>query len=162
MEVIKPPTQHNPFDIQQPIIFLAGSIEQGQAEQWQDKVIARLKDERYQVVILSPRRDDWDAGWEQSIKNEQFVEQVQWELSGLASASMVWMYFDPNTKSPVSLLELGYLAHSNRLVVCCPDGYWRKGNVDIFCRALKIPQVDTIDGFFDYISHETVLKRCRL
>ena len=56
-------------------IFLAGSIEMGIAESWQEKVVQELKNEP--VIILNPRRDDWDSSWEQKIDNLQFREQVE-------------------------------------------------------------------------------------
>ncbi len=39
-------------------IFLAGSIELGQAEHWQKRVIDALSDKP--IRFLNPRRDDWD------------------------------------------------------------------------------------------------------
>ena len=55
------------------------------------------------------------------------------------------MYFDPNTKSPVSLLELGLYAHTGKLRVCCPDGFWRKGNVDVICARFGIKTLSVED-----------------
>jgi hypothetical protein len=43
------------------------------------------------------------------------------------------MYFSPETQSPISLLELGRYAGRKEMIVCCPKGFWRKGNVDILC-----------------------------
>jgi len=37
-------------------VFLAGSIEMGKAENWQEKIERELKDT--DLVILNPRRDD--------------------------------------------------------------------------------------------------------
>lgn len=125
-------------------IFLAGSIEMGTAENWQDRLVRELADEKH-LVIYNPRRDDWDSTWEQTIDNEQFNEQVTWELNFLEKATIVPIYFSPGTKSPITLLELGLFADSGRLVVCCPDGFWRKGNVDIVCRNYNIEQVDTLE-----------------
>ena len=51
------------------------------------------------------------------------------------------MYFDPKTKSPISLLELGLFSRSDKLMVICPDGFWRKGNVDIVCEKYNIKNV---------------------
>jgi len=124
-------------------IFLAGSIEMGKAENWQDKVKRLLKDE--DVLILNPRRDEWDTTWVQSIDNYKFREQVVWELDAMDKADKILMYFDPATKSPISLLELGLFADSERLVVVCPEGFWRKGNVDIVCSRYEIKQAKTIE-----------------
>jgi len=130
-------------------IFLAGSIEMGVAEKWQEKVIAALSDKP--IRFLNPRREDWDSSWKQDIHNDNFVEQVVWELSSLELAQIVIMYFDPNTKSPISLLELGLHAKEQKLVVLCPEGFWRKGNVDVVCEYYGINQVDTFDELIEFI-----------
>jgi hypothetical protein len=51
------------------------------------------------------------------------------------------MYFVPSTKSPITLLELGLLARSNKLVVCCPEEFWRRGNVEVVCARYGVPLV---------------------
>jgi Nucleoside 2-deoxyribosyltransferase like len=130
-------------------IFLAGSIEMGVAELWQEKIVQQLSD--LEVQFLNPRRNDWDSTWEQKIENENFKQQVLWELSSLENSDIIIMYFDPNTKSPISLLELGLFAKSNRLVVLCPDGFWRKGNVDIVCDLFGIKQVNDFTELIQYI-----------
>lgn len=130
-------------------IFLAGSIELGLAEKWQEKVIAALSDKP--IRFLNPRRTDWDSSWSQDIDNDKFVEQVVWELTSLEMAQIVIMYFDPNTKSPISLLELGLHAKEQKLVVLCPEGFWRKGNVDVVCEYYGINQVDTFDELIEFI-----------
>lgn len=124
-------------------IFLAGSIEMGTAFNWQTKVSNSLADQN--IMILNPRRDDWDSSWTQSIENDQFRTQVEWELAALERARIIVMYFDPNTKSPISLLELGLYASSGKLVVCCPEGFWRKGNVDIVCKKFNIKQASSLE-----------------
>ena len=125
-------------------IFLAGSIEMGKAENWQDQIIKELKDIRG-LIIYNPRRDDWDSSWEQSIDNPQFYEQVIWELDNMQNVDWIPIYFSPETKSPITLLELGLFVFSKKLIVCCPEGFWRKGNVDIVCRRFGIEQVATFD-----------------
>lgn len=124
-------------------IFLAGSIEQDVAERWQDQIIEKLKDSP--ITILNPRRASWDSNWEQSIENQQFKAQVTWELDALEMADTILLYFDPKTKSPISLLELSLFAKSGKMMVCCPDGFWRKGNVDIVCERYGIPQFDSLE-----------------
>jgi hypothetical protein len=130
-------------------IFLGGSIEMGKAIDWQRELIERLKDEM--ITFLNPRRSDWDSSWTQEITNPQFKEQVEWELNGLDMADIIVMVFDPNTKSPISLLELGLHASSEKMVVICPEGFWRKGNVDIVCEKHNIKQVLNIDELVEYI-----------
>lgn len=145
MRVIKAPEQYYP-DGKIPSVFLAGSIDMGNAVFWQDKVVEALED--YDVEIFNPRRDDWDSTWEQNINNPKFNEQVTWELDHLGTCDIIAYYFDPNGQAPITLMELGLLAWSepSAVVVCCPDGFWRKGNVDIICQRSNITQVENLDN----------------
>ncbi|AXT56040.1 nucleoside 2-deoxyribosyltransferase domain-containing protein [Aquimarina sp. MMG015] len=130
-------------------VFLAGSIEVGVAERWQDIVINELLE--YDVTLLNPRRASWDASWKQTIDNPVFKEQVDWELEALEKAEMIIMYFDKNTKSPITLLELGLFARSGKLIVCCPDEFWRKGNVAIVCERYEVKQVDSLEELINEV-----------
>jgi len=118
-------------------LFLAGSIEMGTATDWQTELVHAL--DGRDVTILNPRRDEWDASWRQSIEEPKFREQVEWELDGLERADLVAMWFHPDTISPITLLELGLVARGDRLVVGCPDGFWRKGNIEVVCSRFGIP-----------------------
>lgn len=135
-----------------PSVFLAGSIEMGKAENWQTKVTNALAE--FDVRILNPRRDDWDSSWEQKKDNAKFREQVEWELDALEYADFIVMYFDPATMSPISMLELGLFAETGKLLVCCPEGFWRKGNVDIVCERLGIEQFDTLEEIIERLEDE--------
>jgi hypothetical protein len=128
-------------------IFLAGSIEMGKAEDWQTKVTKLLAEKFSNIYMVNPRRDDWDSSWEQKIENPQFNEQVTWELSNIENSSIVMYYFDKKTQSPITLAELGLAAGKfpEKAIVICPEGYFRKGNVDIICDRYGIEQVETID-----------------
>jgi hypothetical protein len=140
MVEIKPP---NSGEIQGSTVFLAGSIEMGVAEDWQTKVANRF--EKHQVTLYNPRRDEWDSSWKQEQKESKFNEQVNWEMNNLEDCDIIFMYFDPGTKSPISLLELGLHADSGKMIVVCPDGFWRKGNVDIVCTRFNIPLFNSLD-----------------
>ena len=132
-------------------LFLAGSIENGTAEQWQERVIELLIDKNYN--ILNPRRDDWDSNLEQNIENGQFREQVEWELNYLKRADFVLFYFSPETKAPITLLELGLMAgqYPRKCIVVCPEGFYRKGNVDIVCKTYGIRQVASLEDAVELI-----------
>lgn len=137
--VIKPPAPIEGLDAADSV-FLAGSIEMGKAEKWQDLVEHELSYDG--LIILNPRRDDWDASWEQSAGNPEFLGQVEWELEGQHRADIIAMYFSPGTKSPITLLELGLFARSGKLIVCCPPGFWRRSNVEIVCSRYDVKMVD--------------------
>lgn len=149
-------------------IFLAGSIEQDTAAAWQKQVVKKFS--AYpNVVLYNPRRDEWDASWETKADSENFRQQVEWELYHLERADLTIMYFDPSTKSPISLLELGLFgrqqfgyydkdgASVSRIQVVCPEPFWRKGNVDIVCQRYGINQHETLTDAINSIK-----KRFRL
>lgn len=147
---VKAPATYNDY-LNKPSVFLAGSIEMGVAEDWQAKVSAALAP--LDVLVLNPRRSNWDSSWAQTIDNPPFREQVEWELDALDAADVVLMYFDPATKSPITLLELGIHAAANpdKMIVCCPEGFWRKGNVDIVCARYGVAQASDLDTLLDVL-----------
>jgi hypothetical protein len=148
MSTFKPPKNITFRNRNKKSVFLAGSIEMGNAENWQETLSISLINSGW--VVFNPRRDDWDNSLTQEFETPQFYQQVTWELNALEQADLIVMYFDPNTKSPISLLELGLYARSGKLVVVCPEGFWRKGNVDIVCNYYNIPQFQSI---LDLINH---------
>ncbi|PNU06410.1 nucleoside 2-deoxyribosyltransferase domain-containing protein [Novosphingobium guangzhouense] len=124
-------------------VFLGGSIEMGVARDWQADLIAALANEP--AILLNPRRPDWNPAWKPVAEEPQFRRQVEWELSALDSADVIVMYLAPGTQSPISLLELGLHGRSGKVVLLCPDGFWRKGNVDITAERYGITRVATFD-----------------
>ena len=146
-------------------IFLAGSIEQNVATQWQQRVVRMFKGYR-NVVLFNPRRAAWDSSWKNVASNPMFREQVEWELDSLTVTDVILMYFDPATKSPISLFETGLFANDgetlrvdgkmqrvSKLHVVCPPGFWRKGNVDIVCEHYGIRQYPNIKQAVDAIKN---------
>lgn len=140
-----------------PRLFLAGSIEMGKATEWQNEAIRLLRLESSNrgritgrdISVFNPRRPDWDSTWEQKYENPPFFQQVTWELDAIHWATDVLFYFEEGTQAPITLLELGEVPKDKRIYVVCPDGYWRKGNVDIYCERYKIPVYHTLHTALD-------------
>jgi Nucleoside 2-deoxyribosyltransferase like len=139
---VRPPNSFSQYRHVRNILFAGGSIEMDKAKPWQRRVVSFFRD-RDDMLILNPRRDEWNASWKQTKTNKNFRQQVEWELEGLETANTILMYFDPATKSPITLLEVGLFRGSNMHVVC-PSGFWRKGNVDIVCERYGIPQYSSL------------------
>ncbi len=143
---VKAPHKIPPKDASIPgqkYLFLAGSIESDTAAHWQDGVVEMLSNTDW--IILNPRREHWDNSVEQNKDDPRFSEQVTWELNAQEIADKILMYFDPSTKSPISLLELGLFESTHKMIVVCPEGFWRKGNVDIVCERYGVTQAGTIE-----------------
>lgn len=118
-------------------IFLAGTIDMGNSVDWQTEFTKGLELTGYDLTVLNPRRPEWDSSWAQDINNESFRGQVEWELDHIDEADFVVMNFLPDSQSPITLMELGYIAGKEdswtEALVCCPPGFWRRGNVQIIC-----------------------------
>jgi len=147
MIVYTAPEEYSFLDIKDKVkIFLAGSITG--ASPWQEFIIDELvkqklievggAPEKEDLVIFNPLRKVWDDSWDQSINNPEFNTQVNWELDSLEKSNIIIMYLDPNTYSPISLMELGLFIGKKAMIICCPDGFWRKGNVDILAKRNNI------------------------
>ena len=145
MTVIKPPHSLSLNSKRGVVsIFLAGSIEMGTAEDWQSKVEKHFENNpMYQ--IFNPRRDSWDSDQAKEFENPQFFQQVSWELNALDKADVIIMNFSTETKSPISLLELGLYARSGKISVVCPKEFWRSGNVEFICERFGIPLFRSLD-----------------
>lgn len=137
-------------------IFLAGAIDMGEAKDWQLETKEYLEknidpDLPIAVVLLNPRRDDWDSSWEQRKENKDFNEQVNWELDSLDGCDHVFLVFTEEAKAPISLLELGSFKDKSISVVC-PEEFYRFGNVDIFCDKYGINHFENFeDGLKDLV-----------
>jgi len=148
--IVKPP-QVFTDTLNRKKIFLAGSIDLGKAEDWQSKIIEAVKE--FDLVIFNPRRDDWDESWVQSMDNPEFVEQVEWELEHLEASNKIVLVLTKDSLAPISLLEFGLFAKSGKMVVYCPNGFWRKGNVDIVCKRYGVPQVEKFEELITLIKY---------
>ncbi|RMZ66302.1 nucleoside 2-deoxyribosyltransferase domain-containing [Pyrenophora seminiperda CCB06] len=120
-------------------VFTAGSIEMGNAAQWQKHMTALLS--HLPITVCNPRRGHWNPDITLLARDEDFRTQVEWELAALEQVDVICFFFDVMTKSPVSLLELGLWSGSGKVVVCCGEEYWKGGNVELTCHRYDIPFV---------------------
>jgi len=130
-------------------IFLGGSREMEKAIDWQEHARQRLMASE-NVLILNPRRPDWDAGGVQDpTPGTQFHEQVSWELDNQELADCIIYNFIPDTISPITLLELGLFQHFGNVRICCPKTYHRYGNVKIVADRYGILFYEDLDDLLD-------------
>lgn len=139
-------------DTDKKILFLAGSVDSGETINWRTQIEQQLM--HRDIVILNPHRRDWDATWKESISDPQFKQQVEWELEALERADQVLMYFAPESKSPITLLELGLMADKNKLVIVCPEGYWKKGNVEVVAERYGISVSEYLNTTIQDLGYE--------
>jgi hypothetical protein len=134
-------------------VFLAGSIEQGKAVDWQADAARSLQINGFNV--FNPRRNDWDSSWKQEFVDPQMNQQIGWEDNALNLADYIIFYLQPGTQSPISLFEFGKFLHSGKVLMVCPKGFWRKANVDFECAKYNVPQFDTVDEAIIYLTNKS-------
>jgi hypothetical protein len=146
-------------------IFLAGSIEMGKARRWQEEIFQTVKDMKTlsnrDVSLFNPYRPDWDTTIANTTKDLRFKSQVQWEWTRLIQSDLVVFNFEKDTKSPISLLELGAMAtYGKQMIVCCPKDFWKYGNVEFIVQYY----CNNIVMVHDFYSLITILKEriCKL
>ena len=134
-------------------IFLAGTIDMGVSEDWQHKLIERFKEfaeenksikKDSSIILYNPRRNE---GWGDD--KEEMEYQVNWELDHLEKSNIIIMNLLPDSKSPISLMELGLFARSRKLFVICPPEFYRYDNVRIVAERYNISLYNDIDEFFN-------------
>lgn len=119
-------------------VFLSGSIDKNNPT-WQEKLGQKLLSAN--CTILNPHRPDWDHTWKQDIEDEKFSAQVRWELDMMEKADVIAIYFSPESQAPLTLLELGLFSRTGKVIVACPKGYWKRGNVQVVCERFGIELV---------------------
>ena len=134
------------YDIMPLRVFLGGTIDNGESINWRDELIGELSscDTVHPIVVFNPRRSEWPS----SDDHSEIDKQIKWELSHLEDASLIIMNILGNSKSPISLMEIGLFARENKLLVFCPKDFYRYDNVRVVCGSYGIPLFETNDVTF--------------
>lgn len=115
-------------------VFLAGTIDSGNSENWQKIICDRFEELIIGVTFFNPRRDVWPSDSD----HNEVKRQIQWELEHLDKANLIIMNILPNSKSPISLMEIGMYANSGKLVVFCQENFYRFDNVEEVCNKYNV------------------------
>ena len=118
-------------------IFLAGSIDNRYFGNWRKKVIEEIGDSN---IILDPTNTNHDK-----LSDEDMKLHIQWELDALSKANTILLNFLPDSKSPISLVELGLYVTSNKLIVICPKAFYKSRYVYTLREKYNTPIFDNIN-----------------
>ena len=91
------------------------------------------------IEIYNPRREHWNP----NPSKEEMECQIKWEQEYLDKADFIAMVLLDDSKSPISLLELGLYAKSNKLIVFCTPDFYRWDNVRLTCEKYNIQLVES-------------------
>ncbi len=122
-------------------VFLAGTIDNGNSLNWQDKTIIELINLGVKnLEIYNPRREHWNL----NPSKEEMENQIKWEQDHLDKADIIAMVLLDDSKSPISLLEMGLYATSGKLMVFCTPNFYRWDNVRLTCEKYNIELIQDI------------------
>lgn len=153
-QIIRAPSEEPVNNVKS--LFLAGTTTSVGNVDWRESLSASLS--KYPITIFNPNRPDWDNTWREDIAFDPYREQVLWELDKQDKAELVVVYFHPATVAPISLLEFGLSARTpGKVVAVAPQGYSKRGNVQIVCHKYGIDCLDDIEKL-----HETVINKLSL
>ncbi len=131
-------------------VFLAGTIDMGRSADWQADLVARFRDSvGGRWLFFNPRRREFRAS------PAEMEYQVAWELAHLEAADLIVMNLLGDSRSPISLLEMGLHARSGRLLVACSPDYYRYDNVRITCRRYGVPLYDSLEALLGDLLRQT-------
>jgi hypothetical protein len=122
-------------------VFFGGTIDDGKSKNWQNELIGELNscDTVHPIIVYNPRRDDWPS----SNDHSEIDKQINWELSHLEDADIIVMNILGDSKSPISLMEIGLFAKAHKLIVFCPKDFYRFDNVRVVCERYNVPLYQT-------------------
>lgn len=119
-------------------IFLAGTIDMGNSEDWQSVLVRTFSSSKGRYILYNPRRDSFTN------TPEEMEYQINWELDHLEKSQTIIMNILGSSKSPVTLLEMGLYIKSGKLLVACEPDYYRHSNVRITCAKYNVPLYDSL------------------
>lgn len=119
-------------------IFLAGTIDMGNSEDWQAGLVRTFSSNEGRYILYNPRRSTFTS------TPEEMEYQVGWELDHLEKSQTIIMNILGSSKSPVTLLEMGLFMRSGKLLVACEPDYYRHSNVRITCARYNVPLYDSL------------------
>lgn len=123
-------------------VFLAGTIDNGDSLNWQDKTIIELINlGTKNINIYNPRREYWPS----KDQHKEIEYQIKWEQEHLDKSDLIVMVLLDDSKSPISLLEIGLYAKSNKLIVFCTSNFYRWDNVRLTCEKYHIPLIQDLN-----------------
>jgi len=119
-------------------VFLAGSIDNSYFGDWRKKIIKKIETK---VNVFDPTNKKHN-----SLSNAEMKSHILWELDALAISDKILLNFLPDSKSPISLVELGLYVASNKLIVVCPIEFYKSSYVYTLCKKYDTPIYDTINN----------------
>jgi len=119
--------------------FLAGSIDYTSVKPWRSLIV---QNNTQQIHFLDPTNAKHDQLTDKAMKNH-----ILWELNALEFADKIILNLLPEATSPISLVELGLYTKSGKLIVICPDSFYKSRYVHMLCEKYDVPLYKNLIDF---------------
>ena len=130
-------------------IFLGGSMTE--TNDWREHFIEGFKS--YDVSFLSPYRKNQPNITDENLdlNDPAIIEHIKWVNNAIDDAWMVFLYFDPSTKSPLSLLDFADLCKNKKAIVCCPKDFWKSTIIKTVCIEFNVQFFEDLENYIEYL-----------
>jgi hypothetical protein len=129
-------------------VFVAGGI--SGCVNWQKEMIQRFKDCDDTVVLINPRRENFD-----NTNPNESIFQIEWEHDHIKMSDAMIFWFPFETLCPITLYELGVAAaRGNTIFVGCHPAYARMFDVEHQLSLIR-PEIQVRDNFADVVEDVT-------
>ncbi|GAB1856239.1 hypothetical protein MHTCC0001_10740 [Flavobacteriaceae bacterium MHTCC 0001] len=119
-------------------VFLAGSIDLKLKGDWRSELINIVGDK---VHFIDPTISNHDE-----LDDIQMKKHINWELDALNLADKVFLNLLPDSKSPISLIELGMYVRTSKLIVVCPEAFYQSRYIKTLCEKYNVPLFDSLNS----------------
>lgn len=112
------------------LIFLAGSIQPDKPIPWHEPTAHAIM----RKINKLPNHLDFTVYFINPTNNTEYTpeitdKQINWEQNMINKSDYILMYLDPDSKSPISLLEFGENIASGKLFVSCSKRFHGYPNI---------------------------------
>ena len=124
-------------------IFLAGSMDFNSESNWRKRVINEFNKD---YNFFDPTITNHDT-----LTNSQMEKHIQWELAALELSDKVLLNFLSVSESPISLIELGMYVKTTKLIVVCPDKFYKSRYIKTLCATYATPFFTDVECALEYL-----------
>ncbi len=133
----------NEIRLDKKLLFLAGSIDLELPGDWRKSVTEKLS---LKFNFFNPTTIN-----HKSLTEKEWETHIEWELKAMERSDVILMKFLEEAKSPISLVELGLNTLNKKLVVVCPEKFYKRQYIASLCKYYSTPIFNDLESAVNYI-----------
>jgi len=131
-------------------VYLAGTMDFGAAENdWQniwvdglsklsDPIKGLLLIKNVNWIVFNPKVPP-QQNLAPTLDNQEFVQTMQWRMTMMDMADVVFLNIMNKSTSPIPILEFGSLLTSGKLIVRCGEQHQIYSQIRLYCEKYNVP-----------------------